>query len=148
MGAGPFEDALVALRHRRERAIAELRRLNRLIKEIEAEANSLLSAASPPRNPEPAPFELSSIAVRHNEFQNLSYADACLAILRRGGFPITTRNLLPLLADGGKAVQGQDPYRVLYRSLMKHPAFKSTGGFWELVEWTEPNKGDLLTTGT
>ena len=69
-------------------------------------------------------------------YKDMSYAAATRAALERANRePLTTKVLLRRLAAGGRPVGGADPYRILYRALMKNKMFKNVGGRWALADW-------------
>lgn len=158
--ATPFDAALEALRERRDRLTAELRRVTRLISDLEIETNvgaqpvvvaavgsavgSASVHASSVETPTEPPRLDAPVVVYPNELARMSYAEAARAVLRRGRRPLTTREIETLLKTGGKPVQGRDPYRMLYRTLMNHSGFTSVNGEWTLTEW-EAGGEDLLT---
>jgi hypothetical protein len=148
----PFDTALDALRQQRDRLSAELRRIVRLIDELEAHVGTSQPAPQVQQTPQPAmgpayaiPALGKVIPIQEGEFSRMSYAEAARIILRRAGGPLTTRELEALLEGGGRKVQGRDPYRLLYRTLMKHSAFRVHGGRWALGEWDKKGENDLLT---
>jgi hypothetical protein len=71
------------------------------------------------------------------ELAGLSYADAAERVLDRVADrrPLGTRTLIRRLALGGKKVAGKDPYRTLYRTLLKDQRFARIEGKWALTDW-------------
>jgi hypothetical protein len=84
------------------------------------------------------------------EFAGLSYGDAAERLLSRisDRRPLGTRTIIRRLDLGGKKVKGQDPYRTLYRTLLKDARFVRIEGKWALADWYParlapgPNNGE------
>jgi len=140
----PFSSALEELRHRHDLLTAEVKRLARLIRELEQLPTSINDPyAAVSALPSEAPAEgPPAIAIRPSEFARMSYAQASRVIIRRVNQSLSTSELLRFLEAGDRAVRGKDPYRTLYRTLMKHSAFKNVDKKWTLTDWSETE--DLL----
>jgi hypothetical protein len=83
------------------------------------------------------------------ELRNLSYADAAERVLSRvrDRRETATRTLIYRLGVEGKKVQGKDPYRTLYRTLLKDQRFIRVHGKWALAEWFPPAGPVSLNAG-
>jgi hypothetical protein len=82
------------------------------------------------------------------ELRDLGYADAVERLLSRvlDKREIGTRTLIMRLGVEGKKVQGKDPYRTLYRTLLKDDRFVRVNGKWALADWYPPAE-PILTSG-
>lgn len=85
------------------------------------------------------------------ELRDLGYADAVERLLSRmkEHREIGTRTIIQRLGVEGKKVKGKDPYRTLYRTLLKDDRFLRVNGKWALAEWYPPaapalNGGEIL----
>lgn len=83
------------------------------------------------------------------ELRDLSYADAVERLLSRvrERREIGTRTLILRLGVEGKKVQGKEPYRTLYRTLLKDERFVRINGKWALAEWFPPTATPSLNAG-
>lgn len=83
------------------------------------------------------------------ELRDLGYADAVERLLLRirDRREIGTRTLILRLGVEGKKVLGKDPYRTLYRTLLKDDRFVRINGKWALAEWFPPVATPPLNTG-
>jgi hypothetical protein len=114
---------LQELRQRRAELRAELERVESAI----ATVASLTSGTEP---------ESEKPRVLARGAHDMTYAEAVESILMQSDRqPASTKVLLRRLEAVGKPVKGRDPYRILYRSLMKNPKFENVGGQWALAEW-------------
>jgi hypothetical protein len=84
-----------------------------------------------------------------NELRDLGYADAAERVLARiaDHRAIGTRTVILRLSVAGKRVQGKDPYRTLYRTLLKDDRFVRVNGKWALAEWFPSAPLPSLNTG-
>jgi hypothetical protein len=83
------------------------------------------------------------------ELRDLSYSEAVARLLARvqDRREVSTRTLIMRLAVEGKKVQGKDPYRTLYRTLLKDERFIRVNGKWALAEWYPPDSQPYKTVG-
>jgi hypothetical protein len=84
-----------------------------------------------------------------SELKGLSYADAAERVLQRvtDRRALSTNTLMLRMETGGKKVQSKDPYRTLYRSLLKDVRFIRVEGKWALTEWYPPASEPDLNIG-
>jgi hypothetical protein len=83
------------------------------------------------------------------ELKGISYSDAAERVLQRiaNRRAIATRTLMARMEAGGKKVRGKDPYRILYRTLMKDARFTRVEGKWALSEWYPPADAPVPNVG-
>lgn len=129
------------LRSQREHMIHDFELLTGVIHALEAMSPEFRQivlttlARAVPAPPSQAVF-ISHGAPARGEFKNMTYADATELVLSRvNRQPLSTKVLLARLEAGGRKVGGNDPYRVLYRTLQKNPRFVNVSGRWALADW-------------
>lgn len=95
------------------------------------------------------PYEVHRQHQTAAELRDLSYASAVERLLSRvrDRREIGTRTLILRLGVEGKKVQGKDPYRTLYRTLLKDERFVRINGKWALAEWFPPAAPPSLNAG-
>ncbi len=154
MSGSPFSSALEELRARRTLLATEVKRLTHLIHELEALPASVIgpyASVTPAAQELPshisqsvlAPTEPPLVVFAKNELERMSYGQAAKVVLKKVRRPLSTIEMLNMLRAGGREVQGNDPYRTLYRTLMKHASFKNIDRKWTLVNLDEATE-DLL----
>jgi hypothetical protein len=115
-----------------------------IVNQMAREAQRQLSPPQPQQPP-----QTSHAAHVSPELRDLSYADAVERLLLkvRDRREVGTRTLILRLGVEGKKVLGKDPYRTLYRTLLKDERFVRINGKWALAEWFPPAAPPSLNAG-
>lgn len=133
--ASPYSGMISDLRARRERLLQETQKIDAAIAALDALDSG--SEYAPNTGDQLNPTASAEPVIRVGEFHGLGIPNAARMILEKTNkHPLTTQEILRLLAKSGRKIEAKYPSGNIYSSLKRNPDFTLVApNTWGLTEW-------------